>query len=302
MNKFIFQIFRHLLLTLSLLSVYILIFDIFYNDHYKDKLFSKDLESTKILITGTSHTLFGLDPNLFAYQTLNISEINKPIIIDLEIIKKYHKKIPSLEYIIIPIDYFTLFYNGDSDANAKRYWHHWVLKNKNSSLFHFYDCQIATPIDLITPKNKLSNFTKVTGIYDSLNDKTKMLKRIDAWHNHWMSFENHLLISQEIHQFINFCKSKNINIIFVQMPTPSSTQNQFKPKYTSITSKNLQLFSNYSNTFIVNYNNFSVFNNDSLFMDCDHLNFEGAKIASWILNNEILTIASKSNQNHQGSN
>ena len=86
------------------------------------------------------------------------------------------------------------------------------------------------------------------------------------------------------------------------MPTPRSTQKQFKLKYTSITSKHLQLFSNYSNTFIINYNKFPVFNNDSLFNDCDHLNFKGAKIASCILNNEILTIASKSNQTHQGSN
>ena len=302
MNKFIFQILRHLLLTLALFSVYILIFDIFLNDHYKDKLFSKDLESTKILITGTSHTLWGLDPTLFTYKTLNISEINKPTIIDLEIIKKYHKKIPSLEYVIIPIDYFTLFYTGDSDACAKRYWHHWVLTNKNSHLFHFIDCKIATPTDLFTQKNKLNNFDKQKNIYNSLNDNTKMLKRIDAWHNHWMSIKNHLLISHEIHKFINFCKSKNIKIIFVQMPTPRSTQKQFKLKYTSITSKHLQLFSNYSNTFIINYNKFPVFNNDSLFNDCDHLNFKGAKIASCILNNEILTIASKSNQTHQGSN
>ena len=214
MHKFIVQLIKHLLLTLSLFSLYILIFDKFFNSHDKSKLFNNDIVTTKTILTGTSHTLWGLDPKLFTFRTINISEINKPIIIDLEIIKKYHKKTPNLEYVIIPVDYFTLFYTGDCDAFAKKYWHHWGLKNKDSHLFHFVDCKIATPIDLFTKKNpELSNFVKQKGVYNSIKHRANMLRRINAWHNNWMNLKNYILIKSEILQFITFCKFINFFIV-----------------------------------------------------------------------------------------
>lgn len=279
-----------------LTGVYILIFDIYFSAHDKRKLFNNDLESTEILITGTSHTLWGLDPALFEFKTMNISETNKPIIIDLEIIKKYHKKIPKLEYIIIPIDYFTLFYNGDGDVSVKKLWHHWGLKNNNSHLFHFLDCVIETPVDLIVPNRyKLSNFEQMKGVYNSVEDRTKMLDRIDVWHNQWMSLKNHVVITRQIIQFINFCKSKEIKIIFVKMPIPLTTQIEFNRKYTSMTNKSLKFLSEFSNTYLIDLNKISVFENDSLFHDCDHLNYRGAKLASSILNNKIMSIAVMAN-------
>ena len=47
---------------------------------------------------------------------------------------------------------------------------------------------------------------------------------------------------------------------------------------------------------VIDFLDFSVFDNDSLYSDCDHLNFKGAKLASSILNDKILAIASKTNE------
>jgi hypothetical protein len=299
MNKFILQIIKRLLLMLLLLSAYIFLVDIYFDAHDRGKLFNNDLESTEIVITGTSHTLWGLDPTLFEFKTINISETNKPTIIDLEIIKKYHKKMPKLEYVIIPIDYFTLFYTGDSDVSVRKYWHHWGLKNKNAHLFHFVDCEIETPLDLlVSNRRKLSNFEQKEGTYNPEDDMAKMLDRIDAWHTHWMSLKNYALITREIIQFINFCKSKEIKIVFVKMPIPISTQRKFNNRYMSITSTSLKNFGEFSNVYLIDLNKIPVFENDSLFHDCDHLNYRGAKLASSILNNRIISIANMVNDTH----
>ena len=149
MNKFILRALMFFSYAIIFGVIYIVAFDFVFNPHSKIELLNNKSKNTQIIITGTSHTLMGLDPAQFFLKTINISEISKPIQVDLQAIENEIKKLPQLKYIVIPIDYFTLFYNGREEAIAKKYWHHWGVKNDEVSFFHFIDCQIPFPTDFI---------------------------------------------------------------------------------------------------------------------------------------------------------
>lgn len=294
MRKFIFKLVSYLLVCLFFLIVYIIEFDVLKNPHSQIGLFKNDLGSVRTMITGTSHTLDGFNSNLLDLKAINISDHDKPIVIDLEIIRKNFEVMPNLQFIVIPIDYFTLFYSGESNACAERFRHHWGLELKERMSLHFLNCKIVTPIELCMPNNKeLSNFNPLMGIFNSAEADGAITDRIDVWHKHWMSLRNYQMIRIELQEFVDFCNSKNMKIIFVQMPLSLVLRKKLNAKYSRLTTQSLDYFHKFSNTYFIDYNDYTIFNNDSLFNDCDHLNLKGAILASEILNNEINKIATK---------
>ena len=298
MFKFFHRLFIFIFWASIMFCTYVVLFDGIIMPHSKSSLLNNKGHEIQVIITGTSHTLWGLDPSGFKMNTINIGEEAKPILVDLEFLIKNQYKLTKLKYIIIPIDYFTLFYSGENIKYSKRYWHHWGLKKEGMNIFHFVDCQIITPIELLNSNRlKLNNFNPRFGIYNSIENRLFMLNRIKSFHKDWMSLDNLSEINNRILEFIRFFNSKNINIIFVQMPIPISTQKQFKNKFTALTLKSISKFKTFSNTYFLNYNEYKIFKNDSLYADCDHLNNIGAKRATDILNKKITEISLKTSRN-----
>ena len=126
----------------------------------KRLLFEKNKSDIEYLITGTSHTFWGVEPNLFPSKAINVAEKNKPIEIDLKVIENNIRNFKKLRYVIIPIDYFTLYFNGYKDNGAAKLYHHWGLQFKEKSFlkrFHIGTCGIDLEELLLKKSNKNVN-------------------------------------------------------------------------------------------------------------------------------------------------
>jgi hypothetical protein len=231
----------------------------------------------------------------------NIAEINKPVIVDLELIKKYYQQMPALRYVVLPIDYFTLFFDGASEQYNKRYWHHWGLTRAGISNFHFMDCYIETPYDLLTEKKEaLSNYSIQNGNWSRIRERIKSdfaKRRTDIWHKNWMDEKAFEGITKEIQLFIQFCQQHSIQIILIEMPVPEITQTFYQTKYTNKTRDVINQLALHTNVIHLNCNDSLVFKNDSLFADTDHLNQKGAAKLTEMLNTSLMRLKNQKNTN-----
>ena len=287
----------YLIAIMVILSLYLWFVSETVLTHFKYQRIAKELKQTQVLVTGSSHALMGVNPKNLQIPSANIAEINKPIIVDLELIKKYYQQMPNLGYVVLPIDYFTLFFDGESEHYNKRYWHHWGLEKEGISRFHFVDCYIQTPFDLFTEKREpLSNYSIQTGNWSRFSERVKSdfaKRRTGIWHKNWMDEKVAVGITKEIQIFIEFCQQHNIQIILIEMPVPVKTQTYYQTNYISRTRAVINQLAMHSNVTHLNCNDSLVFKNDSLFADADHLNHKGAAILSKILNTSIETLSNQ---------
>lgn len=74
---------------------------------YKAEWMDEHSESVGTLILGSSHTYYGLRPDLLGDSVFNLANVSQTPEYDLILLKKYLPKMPGLRRVIIPISYFT---------------------------------------------------------------------------------------------------------------------------------------------------------------------------------------------------
>ncbi len=77
------------------------------------------LDSTKILILGSSHSLFGVDPDQFKQKTFNLAYVSQSLYYDRMLLEAYSERMPELATVVVPISYFSL------DTNLSRWVEEW---------------------------------------------------------------------------------------------------------------------------------------------------------------------------------
>ncbi len=94
------------------------------NDYkYKKTFLDQKSNTIQTLFLGSSHAYFGLNPIYMHTNSFNASYFSQTIKYDIEILKKYDGHWDRLQYIVIPISYFTLFSNLETDIES------WRVKN-----------------------------------------------------------------------------------------------------------------------------------------------------------------------------
>ena len=270
--------------------------DIFHN---KLNIFQKEIKTSEILIVGTSHSLWSINPKKLGHKAINISEINKPIETDIEIINNNLDYFTNLKLVIIPLDYFTLFYDGKNEAYSKKYDYHWGLTNKiksnrlNFYFGHFFTCGISIFADLLEGKVKTtSNFTPKYQDWSKLSlqeQSLKSKKRMNAWENNWIDTSINNVVTEKIIQTTLDLKNRGIHCLFITLPVSSNMKKLYKQDLVEINNRNINLIIKETNCKYVDYNN-SIRFNDSLFRDQDHLNIKGANVISDLIKKEIDTV------------
>lgn len=98
------------------------------NVYSKKYTFMED-QSQKIetLLIGSSHPLYGVDPDCFRSRTFNASLIAQPLAYDYELLKYAVKTMPNLKRVFIPISTFSLHVEnglmGDKGPHARKYFY-----------------------------------------------------------------------------------------------------------------------------------------------------------------------------------
>jgi len=299
MNLFVKKISILLLLTFILLFVIIILKERDSIVTSKRYLFESNKSSIECLIIGTSHTFMGINPKLFPFKTINIAENGKPIEVDIEIIEKNINNLPNLKYVIIPIDYFTLYFSGMKERSTAKFYHHWNLKDGmirsySSERYHFFTCGYSFYNEILKKQTNDSN----SGYNPEVNDFSKSTpsqqknyceKKMDSWNQFFIDTSISIYVQKRVQKLVTLLKEKKIHTILVTMPVSEAFSKEYDKNLVRKNSLFIQKLSKESNSLYINLENYYQFKNDSLFNDGDHLNSKGALIATVEIKKRILS-------------
>lgn len=276
------------------------------NDYiYKSNYLTNNSNKISKLFLGSSHTYYGINPDYISGNSFNGSHISQSINLDYEILKKYKNNWDELEYLIMPIDYFTLF---SRMRNGVEYWR---VKNYNL----YYDIQLSNKLSensevlSINVKSNIQrigsyyllNITPITCSklgYGNINVKSKDLVetgKTAALRHTTKDFSKLNESIKILEEIIDWASKNNTEIIFYTTPA-------YTTYVSNLNSNQLELTMGTITKLVENNTNCSYFNllEDpdffaSDFSDADHLNQEGAKKLSMKLD-ELISNLQKQEQ------
>lgn len=101
------------------------------NDYsYKNKYLEINSHNIRILILGSSHSFFGINPVYFSQKAFNAAHVSQTFNYDLFIFDKFKNKLSNLKTVILPVSYFSLFSKLENGTES------WRVKNYSI----YYDC------------------------------------------------------------------------------------------------------------------------------------------------------------------
>lgn len=273
------------------------------NDYaYKNQWLTENAQSLKILSLGSSHGFFGIQPTEFSQLAFNAGHVSQSLLFDEFIFDKFLPQMESLEYVILPISYFTMRGKGLQYGEEK-----WRVKNYTI----YYNCpyfrcqpQFALESDHFAPKKTLKAlFTKVNHRgCDSLGRGIdySLESRSDDWQTTGpVAMKRHTKVNysqsdvdknlSHINHIVEVCKNRGIKVILLTTPT-------YHTYYDILDEDQLEqmisccelIASNYENVIYFNWLKHSSFDENDFF-DADHLNEFGAIKLTTLLNQEIST-------------
>jgi hypothetical protein len=124
MKNFFYKIsFFLLLIALTCILIEVLVRQIPNEYRFKREYLDKNSDKIEMLFLGGSHARAGLDPVYTEIQSFNAAHASQSLDYDWEIIKKYRNSWSSLEYIVLPVSYASLFYKIEGSMEP------WRVKN-----------------------------------------------------------------------------------------------------------------------------------------------------------------------------
>lgn len=305
MKKFVIRTLSFLLPFLILgISVEMLLRRIPNNYSHKSAFLNTNAPDINILILGSSHAYFGINPTFFSKRTFNAANVSQTLNIDNKIIKRHSKDFSQLSHIIIPISYGSLFSSMEDGKEA------WRIKN-----YHIYQKVYIT--------------RNVTDFFEILNNNISTIKmklfsyyinnehQITCSHFGWgttneQSHKNNLQTSGKIaaqrhsknilsletdailtknlaalHEIISWGQSKGIKILFITTPAHRHYREHLNPAQLNKTYYIIsEIVNTYKNCKYTNYLDHSDFTEKDFF-DADHLSAIGAKKLSLKLDDVI---------------
>jgi hypothetical protein len=305
MSKFIKKIMIFIIPILFGLILLELVLRIIPND-YMYKRYYMDLNSNKIevLILGNSHTYFGLNPKFMKYKTFNLANSSQSFNYDWLILKKHENSINKLKYLIIPIDYCSLYYNieeGPEKWRVKNYSIYYDISNDlilqnfeilcgkvSNNLLRVYNYLLKNKSDLSCNQFGFGISNTSNQNHDLIaTGKSAAIRHTVDTKKYKFTYLNNVRI---LNYFTEFAKKRKIKLIFITSPGYDS--------YVKKLNK-IQLNNTYSIVQNLCRQNKSIYYFDFLkdksfkandYFDADHLNEIGAKKLSMKLDSIIYKI------------
>ena len=279
------------------------------NDYsIKKEYLDKNSAKIEVLILGSSHTYFGIDPEYLKLKSYNCAYISQSVDYDFEILRKYKTRLKHLKYIVIPIDYFSLYSRLEEGTEKWRIKNYNVYYNVNSSgpfklsnHFELLNGKVSDNImrvNLYYKEHKNDNITcNGSGwgtIYKSENSLNLTETGKAAAKRHTIKIQDNIYYQENIKtlkSIIQLAEEINAKVIFITSPayktyTANLEPNQLKGTIgfmnkTAKDNRNVMYYNLLEDKSFI----------DKDFYDADHLNEIGAKKLSLkidhIINYEI---------------
>jgi len=262
---------------------------------YKANYLETHGKQVEILILGSSHSLYGIDPGEFSYKTFNAAHVSQSLDLDYAILQKYLNKLPNLKTVVIPVSYGSLFAKLDFGIEK------WRVKDYSI----YYGLNISVPFEKRFEIFSKGNIQKLKdhvlgktdlgitelGLGTNLRKRTKENlqesgKTAANRHTKEKDTAQTMLprMQSYLKSIIESCQKKNCHVILLTMPAWHTYRENMDAWQWGKTLETVQeLEKHYPN---IHYFNFIA---DSRFVandfnDADHLNLHGTKKMSKILN------------------
>ena len=301
------KLLKYIILFLSPIVLIIIGIEIFYrtvptNYSFKHQEILKHRDSIEVLIFGDSHAMYGINPKYLDKEAFNLANLSQTIYFDKLLFQSYVDQLPNLECIIIPMEYTTM---SQADNTEEDIWRK-----------YFYNAQMGLNVPIIkwyNPKKySLALSQKMVRTVKALNTWRQTNTLVNCDNNGWGLGYNSSVdsldvdrlakvisrkhddakydISQNLERvksIVKVCKKKNINVILVNLPVTNQYFNLL------VQDEVLEIL---KQSYILNAQNKHVKNLNLVqdprfyledFQDVDHLNRNGAKKCSVILNEFI---------------
>ncbi len=268
------------------------------NDYsYKSDYLKNHSEGVEVLFLGSSHTYYGINPKYISQKTFNASHISQTLDVDFQLVDDNLENLKSLKYLVIPVDYFSLYTKLSESKEA------WRLKNYNI----YYGLNLSVNpkdyLELLSFKFQINieriinyyfnkkNYVTCSDLgYGVVKRKQKDLIEtgIEASKRHTADNDKYLMENIDvINDIVSLAKSKDVNVIFYTTPAYKSYREGMDSDQYFRTIKVIDSIANaHKNCYYFNLISDDKFKADD-FRDADHLNKKGAKKLSQILNNKL---------------
>ena len=270
------------------------------NDYsYKKSYLDNNSGEIQILILGASGGFLGINPVYISDNAFNACHVSESLDWSFKILKKYQNKLNSLDIIILQITYPSLWYKLENDIESWRVKNYAVyygiksnsLKNNFEFLSNPFLMNIERLIKYYLKKNNdiaCNSLGWGTGYKSELAiDLRETAKKAAFRHTVDIFSEENIILFNEnlkvLNLFSEFCKQKNISLVFLTPPTYLSYRENIDYEQYNEMVKTINSFvKEHSNCYHLNFFD----NNDFVakdFFDADHLNEIGAEKLSLMI-------------------
>ncbi len=312
MKKFILKTIFFLLPILVLAVIMEVALRAIPND-YKQKRNYMDSHSDEIevLVLGSSHSLYGINPKYFSQKTYNMAYVSQSLDLDYKILEKYHNRFKNLKTIIVDISYFSLYATletGPEPWRAKNYnIYYGIPTSKATNNFEV----LTNKLDINYGRMK-SYYTKKIKNDKAFIDSTFTTKMYDGWislkpakttddleetgvaaakrHTYDITERSRVEIHDELTnvlgKIVDWSKQKNVKVVFVTTPTYKTYYSRINADQWDNTHKIIEdICQKNSNCRYINLlkNEGNLFTEKD-FSDADHLSETGAEKMSKLIN------------------
>lgn len=275
------------------------------NDYsYKSNFLKKHASEIEVLYLGNSHVFYGIDPTYSNYKGFNAAHISQSLNYDLAILEKYKESWKSLKYVVVPIDYFSLFSTLEEGQE------NWRIKNYTLYYHIGRYRNIDQYFEILNGKSE-KNFSRIISYY--VYGKSDVTCNKAGWGTAYHSnikcdldktgseavnrhsytttnnpcFDNNV---QTLESLIQVCNELHCKLFFITCPAYKTYLNRLNPQQLETTIQTIQQFTQKHPE--ISYHNFI---SDTSFVagdfyDADHLNEIGAHKFTLMVNSLLLPI------------
>jgi len=278
------------------------------NDYETKKNYlEKNAASISVLCLGSSHAYYDINPAFFRESCYNAAYVSQTIEYDYKIYQKYNKQLISLQWIILPISYFTLFSemkNSTESWRIKDYSIYSDLNGTGSRFVHYEMLSYSLSINLKRISDyyfhKSNNNITCSDLGFGIDHALEKNRNLDSTGyvsalRHTKSMNEDYLESNEetVENLIGLARKNGVRIVIYTPPAWHSYTNNIDKRLLKITIDSVDnLCRKYSNVSYQNYLTDNTFQEDD-FLDADHLNGKGARKLSNRLDSLIHILKTK---------
>ena len=288
MKKFIIKLLLFLLPILSIGIILEVLLRQIPNDYkFKKEYLDKYADKIEVLILGSSHSFYGINPTYLDYKSFNVGNLSQTYKYDLAILEKYESKLQNLKHLVLPISYFSLF----DKLEEKQDWRtsYYVINyGFPSPSIKDYSKLVSNKLDI---NLELIKRYYIYGRENSLSsgegwarrfyfgnkqdlDITGMKAAKAHTANTFSNFQENL---NTLNSIIEFCKINGIKIYLFTPPTYNTYSEALDKRQLDLTIETAnELSRKYDHVVYFNWMNEATFTSMDYF-DADHLNKIGSK-------------------------